>query len=416
MPDFADAPVLELFRRESARLCASVQRIVRDLDVAEEIVQETLLVALQHFREHGVPENVGAWAMVAARRRALDHLRHRRVVAGSEGELAEEGARMAPSPEDLARRIPDDRLRLVFTCCHPSIPSEGRVALTLRLVAGLTTGEIARAFLVPEPTVAQRIVRAKKLIADERIPYEVPEGPELLPRVASVLEVVYLVFNEGYTAHGGSALVRESLCDEAIRLAGLVLELMPGEGDVLGLLALMELQAARTPARVDERGELVLLPDQNRSLWSRLRIERGLAALVRARTLGPLGSYALQAEIAACHAVAPTWETTDFRRIVSVYDALMAVAPSPVVELNRAVAVAMADGPEAGLLALAPLERDPALRGYHHLPSTRADFLRRLGRMDEAAAAYREALDCTHNEAERTFLEQRIAECVRGLS
>jgi predicted RNA polymerase sigma factor len=306
--------------------------------------------------------------------------------------------------------IPDDRLRLIFTCCHPELPSDSRVALTLRLVGGLSTVEIARAFLVPEPTIAQRLVRAKRTIRERELPYEVPEGDELAARLPAVLAVVYLIFNEGYSAHTGDSLVRDDLCAEAVRLGGMLVELMPNEPEVLGLLALMELQASRASARVDGDGNLVLLADQDRVRWDRARIERGLAWLERAGPVERAGPYQLQAAIAACHARAVSWEATDWPRIVSLYATLAAVAPSPVVELNRAAAIGMAEGPAAGLAALDRMD-GTALRTYHLFPAARADFLRRLGRSVEAAAEYRAALELVDNARERAFLTTRLAEC-----
>jgi predicted RNA polymerase sigma factor len=306
--------------------------------------------------------------------------------------------------------IPDDRLRLIFTCCHPGLPPDSRVALTLRLVGGLSTAEIARAFLVPEPTIAQRLVRAKRTIRDRGFPYEVPAGPELADRLPAVLAVVYLVFNEGYAAHSGDALVRQDLCEEALRLGHTLADLMPAEPEVLALVALMEFQASRAAARADADGNLVLLELQDRSRWDRARIARGEACLDRAGPMGRAGPYQLQAAIAACHARAPSWEATDWTRIVALYDALAEIAPSPVVALNRAVAIGLGRGPGAGLAALDALD-SPALRGYHHLPAARAEFLRRLARRREAAAEYRRALALVGNARERSFLASRLAEC-----
>jgi RNA polymerase sigma-70 factor (ECF subfamily) len=309
--------------------------------------------------------------------------------------------------------IPDDRLRLIFTCCHPALPADSRVALTLRLVGGLSTPEIARAFLVPEPTIAQRVVRAKRTIRDRGLPYEVPEGAELTARLPAVLAVIYLIFNEGYAAHTGDALVRHDLCQEAIRLGRLLAELMPLEPEVLGLAALTELQASRAAARTDAEGNLVLLADQDRSRWDQAGIARGLACLDRAGPLARAGPYQLQAAIAACHARAVSWEATDWRQIVAHYGALAEVAPSPVVELNRAVAIGLAQGPAAGLAALDAIEAS-ALRGYHHLPAARADFLRRLGRWAEAAAEYRRALGLAGHGREKAFYRGRLAACETG--
>jgi RNA polymerase sigma-70 factor, ECF subfamily len=410
------ARLAEAFRLEYARVVASVLRIVRDIDAAEEIVQEAFARALAHWPAAGAPERPGAWLLTTARRRAFDHLRRVRRAEARAGALAYETGLDAldegPEVTD-PETIPDDRLRLIFTCCHPGLPADSRVALTLRLVGGLTTAEIARAFLTPEATVAQRLVRAKRTIRDKAFPYEVPEAGELDERLPAVLAVIYLVFNEGYAAHSGDALVRHDLCEEAIRLGRMLAELMPGEPEVLGLLALMQLQASRAAARADADGNLVLLADQDRGRWDHARIAEGLACLERAGGLAGAGPYQLQAGLAACHARAPSWEATDWPRIVELYDALEAVAPSPVVALNRAVAIGLAQGPGAGLAALDAIE-GTALRDYHLLPSARADFLRRLGRWREAAAEYRRALGLADNPRERAFLAARLAACGAG--
>jgi RNA polymerase sigma-70 factor (ECF subfamily) len=362
-----------------------------------------------------VPSRPGAWLLTTARRAALDRLRRARRADARADALAHETGLTAPdeTPDvtDPAA-IPDDRLRLIFTCCHPALSDDGRVALTLRLVGGLTTPEIARAFLVPDATIAQRLVRAKRTIREREIPYEVPEADELRLRLPAVLAVIYLVFNEGYAAHTGEALVRDDLCVEAIRLGGMLAGLMPDEPEVLGLLALMELQASRALTRVDAVGDLVLLADQDRTRWDRGRIERGVACLERGAPLARAGSYQLQASIAACHARAASWEATDWQRIVALYDRLAALAPSPVVALNRAAAIGMAGGPATGLTALDALD-DEALRDYHWLPAARAEFLRRLERWTEAAAQYRAALALVENASERRFLAARLAECER---
>jgi RNA polymerase sigma factor (sigma-70 family) len=376
-------------------------------------VQAAFEQAVAHWPVDGLPDRPGAWLLTAARRRALDRLRRARRAAARVDALAYEASLDAVNePVDVMdpEAIPDDRLRLIFTCCHPGLAADSRVALTLRLVGGLSTAEIARAFLVSEPTIAQRLVRAKRVIRDRHLPYEVPEGDELAARLPAVLAVVYLVFNEGYAAHTGEALVRHELCDEALRLGEILAELMRGEPEVLGLLALMELQASRAAARTDADGNLVLLADQDRSRWDRARIARGLAYLDRAGTTEGAGAYQLQAAIAACHARAPSWEETDWRLIVAHYRALARVAPSPVVELNRAVAIGLGEGPEAGLAELDRLD-DAALRGYHLLPAARADFLRRLGRHAEAAGEYRRALGLADNPRERAFLAARLAAC-----
>ena len=387
-----------------------------DLDAAEETVQESLAAALVHWPAEGLPDNPGAWLMTVARNRARDHLRRRR----RQREKAEALARAvdeAPEPlpdaaleESDALIIADDRLRLIFTCCHPDLPPDGRVALTLRLVGGLSTGEIARAFLVTDTTVGQRIVRAKRTIRDRHLPFAVPEAVELPERLASVLAVIYLVFNEGHTAREGDRLVRDEVCEEALRLGTTLAELMPAEGEVLGLLALMELTMARAPARTDAAGDLVLLADQDRARWDHARIGRGLALLERAGSLDSAGPYRLQAAIAACHARAASWPATDWGAIAALYARLQAAAPSPVVALNQAVAVSLAEGPAAGLALLDSLE-SPALAEYHHLPAARGDCLRRLGRWRDAARAYRRAGELTQNRRERVFFDARAAEC-----
>jgi len=406
----------EAFRLEHGRIVASVLRIVRDIDAAEEIVQQAFEQALQHWPAEGTPDRPGAWLLTAARHRALDRLRRARRSEARAGALAYEAALGADDETPCAmdpEAIPDDRLRLIFTCCHPRLPADSRVALTLRLVGGLSTAEIARAFLVPESTIAQRLVRAKRTIRDRALPYEVPDGPELTARLPGVLAVVYLIFNEGYAAHAGDALVRDDLCEEALRLAQTLAELMPAEREVLGLLALLEFQASRAAARTDDDGDLVLLADQDRARWDRSRIARGLARLERCGPIADAGPYQLQAAIAALHAQARDWEATDWPGIVALYDALVRVAPSPVVELNRAVAIGLARGAEVGLAALEAIDTS-ALGGYHLLPAARADFLRRLGRRAEAAAEYRRALGLADNSPERRFLAARLAECEAG--
>ena len=383
-----------------------------DLDAAEETVQEALAAALVHWPGDGLPDNPGAWLMTVARNRARDQLRRRRRLHSKIEALAREGdgALVEPPPEDDPAVIADDRLRLIFTCCHPALAPESQVALTLRLVGGLSTGEIARAFLVPEPTIAQRIVRAKRLIRTRRLPYAVPEATELPARIGSVLAVIYLVFNEGHTAREGDRLSRPEVFEEARRLGSTLVELMPEEPEALGLLALMELTAARAPARTDARGDLVLLADQDRALWDAKGIARGLALLDRVGPLEGAGPYLLQAAIAACHARAAAWEATDWPAIAELYARLSALTPSPVIALNRAVAVSMAEGPAAALPLLDALE-GPALAGYQHLPAARGDCLRRLGRWPEAATAYRRALSLTRNRREQAFFAARVAEC-----
>jgi RNA polymerase sigma-70 factor (ECF subfamily) len=409
----ARARLEEAFRLEYGRLVACALRMVRDIDAAEEIAQEAFEQAVAHWPAEGVPDRPGAWLLTTARRRALDRLRRARRAEAHSGPLAYEAGLGAPDGASDAmdrESIPDDRLRLIFTCCHPGLAAGSRVALTLRLVGGLTTAEIARAFLLPEPTIAQRLVRAKRAIRDRGLPYEVPEGDELSARLPAVLAVVYLIFNEGYAAHAGDALVRHDLCEEALRLGRMLAELLPGEPEVLGLLALMELQASRAPTRADADGNLVLLENQDRARWDRARIGRGLLCLDAAERLGRPGAYQLQAAIAACHARAPSWAATDWPRIVAHYDALVRIAPSPVVALNRAVAVGLTQGPAAGLAALDRVDA-AALGRYHLLPAARADFLRRLGRWRDAAAEYGRALELAGNARERQFLAARRAAC-----
>jgi RNA polymerase sigma factor (sigma-70 family) len=412
VPEAVRARVAEVFRLEYGRVVASVLRMVRDIDTAQEIVQQAFEQALRHWPASGMPDRPGAWLLTTARRRALDHLRRRRRAGTRANELAYLSSGAMPPDVTEPDEIPDDRLRLIFTCCHPALPAESRVALTLRLVGGLSTVEIARALLVPEPTVAQRLVRAKRAIRDGGFRYEVPEGLELAERLSPVLAVLYLIFNEGYAAHSGQDLLRGELCEEAIRLGRVLAELMPDQPEVLGLLALMELQASRAAARTDADGNLVLLEDQDRLRWDRTRIGRGLALLERAGARGNAGAgpYRLQAAIAACHARAASWEATEWERIVDHYRALTALAPSPVIELNLAVAVGLAEGPAAGLAALDEVDA-AALRDYHLLPAARADFLRRLGRFPEAAVEYRRALRLADNPREKAFLAGRLATC-----
>ena len=414
--DDVQARVSEAFRLEYARVVASVLRIVRDIDAAEEVVQEAFTQALDRWPVTGLPDRPGAWLLTAARRRALDRLRHTRRVEGHADAIAYEatlGANDGVPDVTDPETIPDDRLRLIFTCCHPGLPADSRVALTLKLVGGLSTTEIARAFLAPEPTIAQRLVRAKRAIRDRALPYEVPDDGELPGRLPAVLAVIYLIFNEGYAAQSGNALVRHDLCDEALRLGRMLAELMPEEPEVRGLLALMELQASRAATRTDADGNLVLLEDQDRSRWDQAGIVRGLASLEHAGPMARAGPYQRQAAIAACHARAASWDATDWRQIVEHYEALAAIAPSPVVELNRAVAIGLARGPAAGLAALDDVD-DAALRGYHLLPGARADFLRRLGRRTDAATEYRRALGLTDNARERAFYAARLAACEPG--
>ena len=415
----AHAAIEAVWRIESARLIAGLTRIVRDLGQAEDLAQDALLAALERWPESGVPSNPGAWLMTAAKNRHIDLMRRgARMMAKApllerELEIRQEGSG-APDLDAMDDDVGDDLLRLVFTTCHPVLSREARVALTLRMLGGLTTPEIARAFLVPEATLAQRIVRAKKTIAEANVPYEVPSGAELAPRLASVLEVVYLIFNEGYSATAGDDWLRPALCEDALRLGRVLAELAPREPEVHGLVALMEIQASRTRARVGRSGEPILLLDQDRGRWDRILIARGLRALERAEALGGAkGPYALQAAIAACHARARTADETDWERIVALYDALAELTPSPVTELNRAVALAMAYGPAAGLDLVDQLVDDPALEAYHLLPSVRGDLLARLGRFAEARAEFARAAGLTQNARERDLLLGRAEACAR---
>ncbi|HEY7685251.1 MAG TPA: RNA polymerase sigma factor [Gemmatimonadales bacterium] len=404
-----------VWRIESAQLIAGLARIVRDVGLAEDLAQDALVAALEQWPESGVPNNPGAWLMAAAKHRAIDQLRRGKMLERKHAELAPLiEAQQETSVTDLDAAlddpIGDDVLRLIFTACHPVLSTESRVALTLRLLGGLTTEEIARAFIVPEPTVAQRIVRAKRTLAEARIPFEVPRGTALAERLSSVLQVIYLVFNEGYAATAGDDWLRPQLCAEALRLGRILAELMPAEPEVHGLVALMEVQASRSSARVGPLGQPVLLFDQDRARWDQLLIRRGLAALARAEASGgALGPYALQAAIAACHARAGTPAETDWARIVALYDALAQVAPSPIVELNRAVAVAMAFGPAAGLALVDALAAEPSLKAYHLLPGVRGDLLAKLGRLDEARTEFERAASLTRNARERQLLLERAA-------
>jgi RNA polymerase sigma-70 factor (ECF subfamily) len=408
-----------VWRIESARVIAGLARMVHgDVGLAEDLAQDALLAALEKWPQTGVPDNPGAWLMATAKRRAIDMFRRNRMLDRKHAELGHElEARIEAAVPDLDAQlddpIGDDLLRLVFTCCHPVLTQEARVALTLRMLGGLTTEEIARAFLVPVPTVAQRIVRAKKTLADAKVPFEVPRGAELAERLSSVLGVIYLVFNEGYSATAGDDWMRPALCEDALRLGRIVAELAPAEGEVHGLVALMEIQASRLRARTGPKGEPILLLDQDRGRWDQLLIRRGLAALQRAESLGALGPYGLQAAIAACHGRARTAEETDWARIAALYGALSQLAPSPVVELNRAVALAMAFGPAAGLQLVDQLVSEPSLKAYHLLPAVRGDFLVKLGRLDEARAELERAASLTQNARERDLLLERAAACAR---
>jgi RNA polymerase sigma factor (sigma-70 family) len=406
-----------VWRIESAKLIAGLARMVRDVGVAEDIAQDALVAALEGWPESGIPDNPGAWLMATAKHRAIDLFRRQERLERKHAELGHEletqqGAAESDLDAVIDDDIGDDLLSLVFTACHPILPTEGRVALTLRLLGGLTTEEIARAFLVPEPTVAQRIVRAKRTLAEAHVPFEVPSGSELEPRLSSVLEVVYLIFNEGYSATAGDDWVRPALCEDALRLGRILAGLAPKEPEVHGLVALMETQASRLRARTGPTGVPILLLDQDRARWDQLLIRRGLAALARAEQLGgATGPYALQAAIAACHARARTPEETDWTRIAALYEALARITPSPVVELNRAVAVGMAFGPAAGLELVDALTEEPALKDYHLLPSVRGDLLTKLGRSDEARVEFERAASLTRNVRERALLLERAAAC-----
>ncbi len=409
-----------VWKIESARIIAGLARIVRDIGLAEELAQDALVAALERWPEAGVPDNPGAWLMATAKHRAIDLLRRRTVLDRKHEELGRDlEIQQQTAMEDLDAAIDDpvgdDLLRLMFIACHPVLSTEARVALTLRLLGRLTTAEIARAFLVSEPTVAQRIVRAKRTLAEARVPFEVPREAELAARLSSVLEVIYLIFNEGYSATAGDDWIRPALCEDALRLGRILAGLLPKEPEVHGLVALMEIQASRLRARIGPSGEPVLLLDQDRTGWDQLLIRRGLAALARAEALGSArGPYALQAAIAACHARAPTPAETDWERIAALYDALAQLAPSPIVELNRAVAIAMAFGPAAGLELVDALRSEPSLKAYHLLPSVRGDLLTKLGRFDEARAEFEHAAALTRNGRERTLLLERAAACARG--
>ncbi len=409
-----------VWRIESARLIAGLARIVRDVGLAEELAQDALVVALEKWPESGVPDNPGAWLMATAKNRALDRLRRGKVMERKHEELGRElEARQTMAVADFEAAIDDDIgddvLRLIFTACHPVLSMEARVALTLRLLGGLTTEEIARAFLVPDATIAQRIVRAKRTLAEARVPFDVPRGEELAARLASVLGVIYLIFNEGYAATTGDDWMRPGLCEDALRLGRILAELAPDEPEVHGLVALMEIQASRARARVGPSGEPVLLLDQDRTRWDHLLVHRGLTALARAEALGgTLGPYALQAAIAACHARARTAAETDWLRIAALYDALAQLMPSPIVDLNRAVAVGMAFGPAAGLELVDALVSEPSLRAYHLLPAVRGDLLAKIGRLAEARTEFERAAALTRNARERELLLGRAAASIKA--
>ncbi len=410
-----------VFRIEQAKLIAGLTRMVRDVGLAEELAQDALVVALERWPQSGIPDNPGAWLMAAAKHRAIDRIRRNKMLdrkhreIGREMEIEQELS-MPDLDAAMDNEVGDDLLRLMFTACHPVLSTEARLALTLRLLGGLTTEEIGRAFLAPEATIAQRIVRAKRTLAEKKIPFEAPRGPELAERLASVLEVIYLVFNEGYSATAGTDWMRPQLCEEALRLGRILAELAPEEPEVHGLVSLMEIQFSRFRARTDANGNPILLMDQNRALWDRLLIRRGLAALERAdRAADSLqrtpGSYLLQAAIAACHAQARSVDETDWAQIVALYEVLVSVTPSPIIELNRAVAVAMAEGPAAGLALTDAIQDEPSLKNYHLLPSVRGDFLFRLGRYGEARAEFERAASLTKNAREQAVLTARAAAC-----
>jgi RNA polymerase sigma-70 factor (ECF subfamily) len=405
-----------VYRIESAKLIAGLARMVRDVGLAEELAQDALVTALERWPESGIPDNPGAWLMAIAKNRAIDRLRRAKLVERKHEELGHElETQQAIVPELDLDDVGDDLLRLVFTACHPVLSSEARVALTLRLLGGLTTDEIARAFLVPEPTIAQRIVRAKRTLADKQVPFEVPHRSELAARLSSVLEVIYLVFNEGYSATAGDHWMRPELCEDALRLGRILAGLMPDEPEVHGLVALMEIQASRSRARIGPSGEPILLLEQNRARWDQVLIRRGLSALERVEQLGGAHDrYALQAAIAACHARARAPEDTDWARIAVLYAELAQLTPSPVIELNRAVAIAMAFGPALGLEIVDALIAESSLEGYHLLPSVRGDLLAKLGRLAEARIEFERAASLTRNTRERDLLLERAAACSRG--
>jgi RNA polymerase sigma-70 factor, ECF subfamily len=415
--DEIERTIEAVWRMESAMIIAKLARMLRNVGIAEEIAQDAWLAALEEWSETGVPDNPGAWLMTTAKNRAIDQLRRQQMMERKSSFMSHDpdllgGQVSADDPVAAAEDVADDLLRLIFVACHPVLSMEGRVAMTLRLLGGLTPAEIARAFLTSESAIQQRIVRAKRTLGEARVPFEVPGAAERAQRLASVLEVVYLIFNEGYAATAGEQWMRPALCEDALRLGRILAELAPTEPEVHGLVALMELQASRTPARVTASGEPILLLKQNRALWDQLLIQRGRAALERAHSFdGPLGPYCLQAAIAACHARATTAEETDWPRIVALYDALIELQPSPVVELNRAVAVSMAYGPSAALEIVDALRNESRLREYHLLPSVRGDLLERLGRFDEARAEFSHAASLASNARERSLLLERMAAC-----
>lgn len=406
-----------IWRMESAKLIAGLTRMVRDVALAEDLAQDALLIALERWPETGIPDNPGGWLMTTAKRRAIDFMRRNKLRDQKYGEIGRTAPLFTEDDVDQALdgEISDDLLRLIFMTCHPVLSQDARVALTLRLFCGLTTDEIARSFLVAESTVAQRIVRAKRTLSAEKVPFEVPTGEELNQRMAAVLEVIYLMFNEGYSATSGEHWIRPLLCQEALRLGRILAEIAPNEQEVHGLVALMEIQASRLKTRINAKGEPILLMDQNRAKWDQLLIRRGITALERSRKLGrPLGPYSLQAAISACHAEARSAAETDWIRIAALYEALARLSPSPIVELNRAVAISMAFGPAFGLQIVDELNKEPSLKGYHLLPSVRADLLAKLGRYDEARSEFERAASMTRNTRERELLLQRAADCESG--
>jgi RNA polymerase sigma factor (sigma-70 family) len=410
-----------VWRIESAKLIGGLTRMVGDVGLAEDLAQDALLAALERWPESGIPDNPGAWLMATAKHRAIDMFRRTKRVERKHQELglefeSRQNSETETLDDSLDDQLGDDVLRLMFMTCHPVLSTEARIALTLRLVGGLTTGEIARAFLVPEPTVAQRIVRAKRTLSDAQVPFEVPRGAELAARLSSVLDVIYLVFNEGYSATAGEDWVRPGLCEEALRLGRILAGLAPGEAEVHGLVALMEIQASRLRARVTASGEPVLLLDQDRGRWDQMLIHRGLAALQRAEALGGAGPFVLQAAIAACHARARVADDTDWKRIAQLYEALVRLTPSPVIELNRAVAISMAYGPAKGLEVADALQDEPALKKYHLLPAVRGDLLFKLGQFEAARKELERAASLTQNARERSMLLERAEECTRYLA
>ncbi len=415
--DQIERTIEAVWHMESAKIIAKLARMLRDVGLAEEIAQDTWLTALEQWTQHGIPDNPGAWLMTSAKNRAIDQLRHRRLLERKNAVMTHDpdllGSQdLAAASVSAAEDVADDLLRLIFVACHPVLSMDGRVALTLRLLGGLTPAEIARAFLTSESAIQQRIVRAKRTLGEARVPFEVPGAAERAQRLASVLEVIYLIFNEGYAATAGEEWMRPALCEEALRVGRILAELAPAEPEVHGLVALMELQASRTPARVSASGEPILLLRQNRTLWDQLLIRRGLAALARAQSFdGPLGPYSLQSAIAACHARARTAEETDWPRIVALYDALDELQRSPIVTLNRAVAVSMAYGPAAALEIVDALRNESRLREYHLLPSVRGNLLERLGRFEEARAEFSHAASLASNARERSLLLERLAAC-----